>query len=215
MTFLVSNRRSEARMPARLADASARLSAGARGDVNVLAIVPAQQGDDLSLKAPSTSVCICGKPVSQGGGKPDGACDRHVLGDSGAVHNVKTTKLLFRAVSIRGFDQRSKSRPRTGPPAFRTANNGQASAAAAQRQHRGRRAERVVKAASLASFVKRPNARHINLPSSPCRPHGDGQNRNNSSKASREANSSENAFDANGEESCVSPPFGGVTPRTE
>jgi hypothetical protein len=54
---------------------------GAGGDVNVLPIVTAEQGYNLSLKTPTAPFGVSRDAISEGGREPDSTCDRGVMGE--------------------------------------------------------------------------------------------------------------------------------------
>jgi len=76
-----------------------------RSDVDILAVVPAQQGDHLSLETPATSLRIRGDSLAECTRNANGACDRGFLRvDWGSLtHNQNSTRLVSRTAPILFF----------------------------------------------------------------------------------------------------------------
>ena len=62
---------------------------GARSDVDVLTIVPTENGQHLTLETPTTPLGVGGNPVPEANGKPNGSRDDSILGGSRACHTKK------------------------------------------------------------------------------------------------------------------------------
>ena len=70
---------------------------GPRSHIDILTVVPAQQGDHLSLETPATSLRIRGDSLAERNGNANGARNRRFLRmDSGSfAHNRNRTKLVL------------------------------------------------------------------------------------------------------------------------
>jgi hypothetical protein len=53
----------------------------AGSNVNVLPVVTAEQGEDLTLKTPTAPFGVSRDAISKTGRKPDRSCDRGVMGE--------------------------------------------------------------------------------------------------------------------------------------
>lgn len=73
---------------------------GRRSDINVLSVMPAQQGDDLSLKTPATPLSVRCNSLAKRNRDANGARNRRWLGNGSVTHNQNSTRLVLEVGSV-------------------------------------------------------------------------------------------------------------------